>query len=279
MPSPSDSSIVVPSFEAAERVADAVLYEGYVLYPYRPSAAKNQFRWQFGIVAPRAPHESGEPWFSRTECLSTATRLFVRVRCLRPQPAGRKWLAGIPVTIDVGPIDLSIHPLTQIFALDIDKVSVRLTVDTDRVGGYTKVRLRLENLESWCAGFAQDRDAILRRSLAGTHLLLAVTDGEFASLLEPPADAAALVATCENCHAWPVLVGDRADRRLMLSSPIVLYDYPAIAPESRGDLCDAAEIDEILSLRIMTAAGDEKRGITRREARPADCRGWRAGRV
>ena len=33
-------------------VADAVLYEGYVLYPYRASAPKNQVRWQFGVLAP-----------------------------------------------------------------------------------------------------------------------------------------------------------------------------------------------------------------------------------
>src|SRR6185436_1637009 len=56
-------------FDSVERVADAVLYEGYVLYPYRASAAKNQYRWQFGVVAPRAPHEDGEPWFAQTECL------------------------------------------------------------------------------------------------------------------------------------------------------------------------------------------------------------------
>ena len=38
----------------------------------------------------------------------------------------------------------------------------------------------------------------------------------------------------------------------MLASPIVLYDFPSVASESPGDLCDAAEIDEILSLRILT---------------------------
>src|SRR5262249_22514816 len=76
-------------FEPAERVADAVLYEGYVLYPYRASAAKNQFRWQFGVLAPRPPGDDGEPWFSQTECLiqprAKLPRCFVRVRALRPE--------------------------------------------------------------------------------------------------------------------------------------------------------------------------------------------------
>ena len=44
----------------------------------------------------------------------------------------------------------------------------------------------------------------------------------------------------------------------MLSSPIILYDFPAIAPESAGDFCDATEIDEILALRVMTLTDQEK---------------------
>jgi hydrogenase maturation protease len=47
----------------------------------------------------------------------------------------------------------------------------------------------------------------------------------------------------------------------MLSSPIILYDYPQIAPESPGDLFDATEIDEILTLRILTLTDDEKRAM------------------
>jgi hydrogenase maturation protease len=44
----------------------------------------------------------------------------------------------------------------------------------------------------------------------------------------------------------------------MLASPIILYDYPQIAPESPGDLFDGTEIDEILALRIMTMTDSEK---------------------
>ena len=44
----------------------------------------------------------------------------------------------------------------------------------------------------------------------------------------------------------------------MLASPIILYDYPQIAPESPGDLFDGTEIDEILTLRIMTLTDEEK---------------------
>ena len=55
-------------------IADAVLYEGYVLWPYRRSALKNQRRWTFGGVYPRA-HSEGrddDPWVMRTQCLVEA---------------------------------------------------------------------------------------------------------------------------------------------------------------------------------------------------------------
>ena len=49
----SDEPVVQPDrFALARLVADTVLYEGYVLYPYRASAQKNQLRWQFGVLAP-----------------------------------------------------------------------------------------------------------------------------------------------------------------------------------------------------------------------------------
>jgi hypothetical protein len=87
------------SVELARRVADAVLYEGYVLYPYRASAAKNRSRFQFGVVVPRAIGErlpwtsdgvggAEEGWFQRTECLlETAGPFRVRatVRFLQTQ--------------------------------------------------------------------------------------------------------------------------------------------------------------------------------------------------
>src|SRR5205809_3869667 len=55
-------------------IADAVLYEGYILWPYRRSALKNQRRWTFGGVYPRA-HSEGrddDPWTMQTQCLVEA---------------------------------------------------------------------------------------------------------------------------------------------------------------------------------------------------------------
>ena len=70
-----------------DQIVNAVLYEGYILYPYRPSV-KNRQRWTFGGLFPRAHAEaqmSGDPWFMQTEVLIRGkedTRLSVEVRFL-----------------------------------------------------------------------------------------------------------------------------------------------------------------------------------------------------
>ncbi|CAN5866463.1 hypothetical protein BH23ACT2_BH23ACT2_22910 [soil metagenome] len=87
LPNPAGGS---DPFEGAERVADAVLWEGYVLYPYRASAAKNQVRWQFGVLTPR-PHSEAdgfERWSMRTECVvefGLEAAVDVRIRLLQVQ--------------------------------------------------------------------------------------------------------------------------------------------------------------------------------------------------
>src|SRR2546421_3188582 len=72
------------SFEAAKQVADALLFEGYVLYPYRASAATNQGRWQFGVLAPKEWAASGgEHAEQQTQCLLEADDDAVVERRLR----------------------------------------------------------------------------------------------------------------------------------------------------------------------------------------------------
>ncbi|MGA4543514.1 hypothetical protein ACPA54_26335 [Uniformispora flossi] len=75
-------------FAAARQIADAVLFEGYVLYPYRASAAKNRLRWQFGVLVPPGyGADRAEHAYQRTECLveprGADARLAVELRFLR----------------------------------------------------------------------------------------------------------------------------------------------------------------------------------------------------
>jgi hypothetical protein len=110
-------------------------------------------------------------------------------------------------------------------------------------------------------------DQILLQSLVSTHAILRLGDGEFASMTDPPEALREAVAKCSNQGTWPVLVGDREKRNTLLSSPIILSDYPQIAPESPGDLFDGTEIDEILTLRILTMTDEEKEEVRKTDPR------------
>ena len=59
------------NLDPVRKIADAVLYEGYILYPYRASAQKNRSRWQFGVVMPPgyAAADPSETSFTRAECV------------------------------------------------------------------------------------------------------------------------------------------------------------------------------------------------------------------
>ncbi|MCA1849260.1 MAG: hypothetical protein LC704_09795, partial [Actinobacteria bacterium] len=104
----------------------------------------------------------------------------------------------------------------------------------------------------------QDRETALKQTFVSSHTALEVEGGEFVSLMDPPEELREAAQECENIKTWPVLVGEEGDRSMMLSSPIILYDYPQIAPESPGDLFDGTEIDQLLVLNVMTLTDEEK---------------------
>ena len=89
-------------------------------------------------------------------------------------------------------------------------------------------------------------------------------------MTDPPRWAAAEAAACENIGTWPVLAGPPDCRDIVLSSPVILYDHVEVAPESAGDLFDATEIDEILTLRTLALTESEKRAARATDPRAAE---------
>ncbi|WP_199431961.1 hypothetical protein [Qaidamihabitans albus] len=326
--SPGGGNGADPEFDRVRPVADAVLYEGYLLYPYRKSSPKNRVRWQFGILAPRAWAErdgpvatgvagSVESWRQQTECLFEAApdaedatvRLRVRFLQLQAKNVERHAGGGRYVPVESLDVDGTPHLSFDEAVPRESDIAVGLAdlLDTDRtfpvgvpggeevepLGDHGRVvrrrwpvpasttlrverldtpfpayrlRVRTENTGS-VIGPDVSRDEALRHSLIAAHTLLGGHGLRFLSLTEPPGWAAPHAGACHNIHTYPVLAGDPGTQHLMLSSPILLHDHPQIAPESPGDLHDAAEIDEILSLRTLTLTEDEKR-----EARATDPR-------
>jgi hypothetical protein len=124
-----------------------------------------------------------------------------------------------------------------------------------------KITVRIVNQTAVSEADMKDDASIVRRTFASTHTILHARGGEFISQIDPPAEYAATAAECAQIGTWPILVGEeeKQERDTMISSPIILYDYPKIAAESPGDLFDGGEIDEILTLRIMTMTDDEKK--------------------
>jgi hydrogenase maturation protease len=298
------------------QIAKAVLYEGYMLYPYRPSSVKNQQRFNFGVLYPQAYSDAQagqEPCSLQTECLvrddargDAHSVLEVRLRFLHlqtrstrqpfdePSAMSQSWQEAAEREVIVPTFDLeelSYQTVKPTFAFPAQvKVddspegqagasvvrwqeaiegTIELSAKRIRADAF-KITIRVRNttpLETNGASQSKRRDQILMQSLISTHLILGVQHGEFVSLLEPLTGFEELAAQCQNTGAWPVLVGEPGQFDTLLASPIILYDYPQIAPESSGDLFDGTEIDEILSLRILTLTEEEKREIRQSDAR------------
>lgn len=249
----------------------AVLYEGYALYPYRPSSTKNRHRFTFGGLVPRSVGaESGEAWEMQTQCLvrgTATTSISVRVRFLQllaSQQVIEREAAAHEATL----AELVGQRRRLLFSFDAGGVGVEgaVVVSAELLEPETaRVTVRVENLTGGLN--LESGDALALRTLASTHTILSVREGAFISLVDPPAALKPAAEGCKNVGTWPVLAGEPGLGEAVLSSPIILYDYPEVAPESPGDLFDATEIDEILTLRILTLTDDEKR-----EAAAADPR-------
>ncbi|WP_265981138.1 hypothetical protein [Arthrobacter sp. MI7-26] len=313
------------SLSLARAVADAVLYEGYLLYPYRASSQKNQSRWQFGILGPpgAALAGAGEEPDMFADCLLSPgphAELEVHLRFLQLQTrtaekaddgggfspvdeltiGAKRWLSwdeAIEQEVTLGPFSVAgligedgplALPIEIAAGIDVEDLDasgldgvvplpgrlvrrrralqgeVRLEA-SDAGRGLVRLRVAASNTAALPEPIGK-QDAIAV-SFIGTHLLLSAHDADFVSLLEPPEGALQAAQSCAQHRCWPVLAGPEGQRDVLLVSPIILYDHPAVAPESSVALYDSTEIDEILTLRVLTLTEEEKA-----EARATDPR-------
>jgi len=156
--------------------------------------------------------------------------------------------------------DLVSSPLSPTVVIDdAPNLQIALTISAQMLAdGAFKLHLEVQNTSPLPSGDGAKRDEALPLSFISAHLLLGVTGGEFISMLDPADSYRASVASCSNLGVFPVLAGEEPDRSMMFCSPIILYDYPKIAPESEGDFFDGTEMDEMLTLRVLTLTDAEK---------------------
>lgn len=277
------------SSETVDQIARAILYEGYMLYPYRRSALKNQQRWNFGVLYPpawTAMQTGSDSSHFQMECLicgGANLRLEAAARFLQViahsdgddvwQEASERevFASGIRVA------DQMTVPRIQAFSFGRGEwkedglvrrqelVQGEIQISTVHAGDDVfRLTVRLRNTSEVTP---TDRDSALMRSLVSAHVVVTVREGEFVSQTDPPDALRQRAAACRNVGVWPVLVGEEGARDTVLGSPIILYDYPRVAPESAGDLFDGTEIDEILTLRILSLPDAEKEEARRSDER------------
>ena len=306
-----------------DKIVEAVLYEGHILYPYRPSSKKNhRERFTFGRVYPQAhslAQQGAEPCVMQTECLLESREpeptLNIAVKFLHPmarevgaqEHSQPEWQGAEPQFAIVPQLRVG-EQLFQTWHEAVERClesTIRLqsgqsskrtvpfelqelcrqepiVCDRQTVGivrrrqaeirgtieiiaqpiqpSLLKISVRIVNQSAIRPEELDAAEPLLLRTFASTHTVLQVRGGEFVSLMDPGPVHKAAAESCRNIGTWPVLVGDhdRNERDTMLSSPIILYDYPQLAVESPGQLFDGTEIDEILTLRILTMTDEEK---------------------
>lgn len=311
------SRALVP--EGVRRLADAVLYEGYVLYPYRASAAKNRVRFQWGVLMPpaataldgseRSAHTVAVLLDGRSESVTLVVRFLQLQRRYVEDAAGRRverLEAGeatyVPwdeareqvVTLEVplgpggsGPGGSS-PALRETVQIDggqevedvaggrLVRVRAPLALDVEvaveHPGGPYPVRVlrvRVTNVTEAGPDTASAREEWLRHALVAHHLILVTAEGRFLSLLDPPEWAQGLVEeiAAGQDGLFPVLAD--AEDRVLLCSPIILYDHASVAAESETGFFDSLEIDELLSLRTLTLTDEERREVRGTDPRAA----------
>jgi hypothetical protein len=270
------------NWDIAEKIATAVLYEGYMLYPYRPSALKNQQRWNFGTLYPpqyENVRQGAERSQLHAECLLRVTQqttLEIRVRFLQ--------LAATESGSWAQAVEHNFQFSTGVKQLDCQR-TFRFSVEQNKLAGFLQTgrlpiedvpgvagihRLSIELANDSISDTLQSHENALSCAFVSAHIILAVNFGEFVSLLDPPENLQGTAGDCENVGCFPVLVGDSGQRNMLLCSPIILYDYPQIAPESAADFFDGTEMDEMLTLRVTTLTDEEKAQVRSSDLRASE---------
>ncbi|MBX7172512.1 MAG: hypothetical protein K1X72_16210 [Pyrinomonadaceae bacterium] len=248
-----------------EKIADAILYEGYLLYPYRKSALKNQHRFNFGLIDPN------DYFQTQVLVLGDAKNLSATVRFLQIQNRqvvdgqGNKveklevdgqffetWDEVIERKIETSETTDFIFE-SEVFAEILADGKAKFVRQINQITGRIEIekeRIR-ENLQRFTVKIFNLSET--EKFISG-HAILSVENAQFVSLLEYADEFENEVKALQQKNLFPVLI----EKNIMLASPIILYDYPQVAPESVGDFYDATEIDELLTLRILTMTDAEK---------------------
>lgn len=253
--------------ERIEKIADAILYEGYALFPYRKNALKNQKRFNFGVLSPKcwAEKQTNEQFFQQTEVLFTAkkdAKISFQFRYLQLEDT-QDWQTAHEKVFE-NSVEIKEFQISD-FRFQIGGKITSMTEKLDE--NLFKLTFKIENLteNSLFENFL--REEILPFSFVSAHTIFEIENGEFISVIEPPENFSDRSQMLENINCFPVLVGDKNKRNFVLSAPIILYDFPEAAENSFDNFFDGLEIDELMILNILGLSEEEKREIRKTDER------------
>lgn len=260
-----------------------LLYEGYSLYPYRNSALKNKMPIPFGVVYPESYCRQNEHvhCIMQTECIVSGNKdlsINIHIRFLQINNDSNPENAWRAIERNVSPGNLLIENLLQnelifSFSFDTEKpteaeaatfcgISGKLVIKASQFEGKShgfKISVAVINDTSIQQFYSGPGNEMMKYAFVSTHTILETEGGEFISSQDPPEEWREEMDQCKNLNTWPYLINK--ENTIMLSSSIILYDYPEIHPESIGDLFDGTEMEEALLLHVDVLSEDEKRDL------------------
>lgn len=254
------------NFGKIEKLADAILYEGYALFPYRKNALKNQKRFNFGVLSPKcwAEKQTNEQYFQQTEILILANesaKISFKVRYLQIEN-NEDWQTAHEKVYE-NSVEMKEFQISD-FKFQIDG---KIELIAKKLGeNLFKLSFKLQNLTEKESFKNFSREEILSFSFVSTHTIFEIENGEFISAIEPLETFQKYSQTLENINCFPVLVGERK-RNCVLSAPIILYDFPEASENSFDNFFDGLEIDELMIMNILALTDKEKEEIKKTDER------------
>lgn len=251
-----------------ERICNALLYEGYALFPYRKNSLKNQKRFNFGVLSPKiwVEKQINEHYFQQIEILVIAEKdseITFKTQFLK-LTADSEWQTANEKIIE-GKFSLT---KSKTIEYKEDALFGKIKISSKKITeNLFKIRFIFQNLSQILNPQKLSREEILSFSFVSTHTILGIENDKFLSQLEPPKEFAEYTKSLHNIGAFPVLIGDKCKQNSILASPIILYDFPEIAEKSFDNFFDGLEIDELMVLNLLALTDKEKRQIAETDER------------
>jgi len=237
-----------------------MLYQGYMLYPYRPSSVRNRQRWTFGGLYPAsyAEHNGDAARLQAEVLVQPSDRLTFEIHVrflhlLTEERRGRVWLRAVEREVVLGKVEREGRYSKRFSFTALEDKEAGATRRRQRIDGLVeaisgpveaglhKLNLRVANTTEFRGPMEVSRNEASMQALVAAHAILRANGGAFVSLADPPEQYREAASRCVNQGVWPVLAGDRGCTEWMLAPPFVLPDYPQIAADSPGYLFDTTD--------------------------------------